>query len=128
VFFFQAEDGIRDFHVTGVQTCALPIYLDGNRAQYKGYSKEEFINNFRVDDILFEAFIDYCLANTIKLDFYAFEERIKLYIKATLAEQLFDPNVYAKIKSGRDDMLKKVLELDTPTIKQQAADKIEATN
>src|SRR5690606_22592719 len=27
VFFFQAEDGIRDFHVTGVQTCALPIYL-----------------------------------------------------------------------------------------------------
>src|SRR5690606_41074430 len=23
--FFQAEDGIRDFHVTGVQTCALPI-------------------------------------------------------------------------------------------------------
>src|SRR5690606_3537951 len=26
VFFFQAEDGIRDFHVTGVQTCALPIF------------------------------------------------------------------------------------------------------
>src|SRR5690606_41127395 len=26
VFFFQAEDGIRDFHVTGVQTCALPIW------------------------------------------------------------------------------------------------------
>src|SRR5271165_3197413 len=25
-FFFQAEDGIRDFHVTGVQTCALPIW------------------------------------------------------------------------------------------------------
>src|SRR5690606_40229913 len=24
-FFFQAEDGIRGFHVTGVQTCALPI-------------------------------------------------------------------------------------------------------
>src|SRR5690606_39801454 len=32
LFFFQAEDGIRDFHVTGVQTCALPIlhaFLDG---------------------------------------------------------------------------------------------------
>src|SRR5690606_40061945 len=26
-FFFQGEDGIRDFHVTGVQTCALPIFL-----------------------------------------------------------------------------------------------------
>src|SRR5215510_14797413 len=28
VFFFQAEDGIRDGHVTGVQTCALPICSD----------------------------------------------------------------------------------------------------
>src|SRR2546421_4721610 len=26
-FFFQAEDGIRDLIVTGVQTCALPIYI-----------------------------------------------------------------------------------------------------
>src|SRR5256885_3645492 len=25
LFFFQAEDGIRDYKVTGVQTCALPI-------------------------------------------------------------------------------------------------------
>src|SRR5690606_39335885 len=41
VFFFQAEDGIRDFHVTGVQTCALPIctkaevehWLDGFEAE-----------------------------------------------------------------------------------------------
>src|SRR5690349_23579429 len=29
VFFFQAEDGIRDLYVTGVQTCALPIYAGG---------------------------------------------------------------------------------------------------
>src|SRR5690625_7773863 len=26
IFFFQAEEGIRDGHVTGVHTCALPIY------------------------------------------------------------------------------------------------------
>src|SRR5438093_9756027 len=29
-FFFQAEDGIRDWSVTGVQTCALPILADMN--------------------------------------------------------------------------------------------------
>src|ERR1022692_5178905 len=29
VFFFQAEDGIRDYKVTGVQTCALPICRRG---------------------------------------------------------------------------------------------------
>src|SRR5256885_8093123 len=27
-FFFQAEDGIRDYKVTGVQTCALPISFE----------------------------------------------------------------------------------------------------
>src|SRR2546427_1361897 len=31
-FFFQAEDGIRDLTVTGVQTCALPIFLIGLNA------------------------------------------------------------------------------------------------
>src|SRR2546427_2239485 len=32
-FFFQAEDGIRDLTVTGVQTCALPISRQGQRAR-----------------------------------------------------------------------------------------------
>src|SRR5256885_5829819 len=38
VFFFQAEDGIRDYKVTGVQTCALPIFkrvLETGRADLK---------------------------------------------------------------------------------------------
>src|SRR5205807_8094772 len=33
-FFFQAEDGIRDYKVTGVQTCALPISSDGGVFNY----------------------------------------------------------------------------------------------
>src|SRR5256885_6705547 len=32
LFFFQAEDGIRDYKVTGVQTCALPIFVGGEVA------------------------------------------------------------------------------------------------
>ena len=42
VFFFQAEDGIRDRLVTGVQTCALPILFysspwgNGDRGRYRG--------------------------------------------------------------------------------------------
>mgnify|MGYP007026219635 CR=1 FL=1 len=35
VFFFQAEDGIRDYDVTGVQTCALPIF-DPRRSESAG--------------------------------------------------------------------------------------------
>src|SRR5256885_6626159 len=35
-FFFQAEDGIRDYKVTGVQTCALPICAAGGAAAAAG--------------------------------------------------------------------------------------------
>src|SRR6266496_4511079 len=38
-FFFQAEDGIRDLYVTGVQTCALPISLDGKAKELQGIGK-----------------------------------------------------------------------------------------
>src|SRR5204862_2544370 len=33
IFFFQAEDGIRDLYVTGVQTCALPISQISQRSR-----------------------------------------------------------------------------------------------
>src|SRR5688572_32737580 len=54
-FFFQAEDGIRDLTVTGVQTCALPIYLadypcDAHLARYKGPSVRAFLNLYREDE------------------------------------------------------------------------------
>src|SRR5207302_3634364 len=44
-FFFQAEDGIRDFHVTGVQTCALPICNCG----YHGIERARPIGGNRLE-------------------------------------------------------------------------------
>src|SRR5439155_17733777 len=49
-FFFQAEDGIRDGHVTGVQTCALPISNDSARRAgffpiYRDSGIIQFISN-----------------------------------------------------------------------------------
>src|SRR5690606_41046172 len=48
-FLFRAEDRIRDFHVTGVQTCALPIFANRtlwpamhDRADLIEYQPEEF--------------------------------------------------------------------------------------
>src|SRR5438093_7916839 len=38
-FFFQAEDGIRDWSVTGVQTCALPIFFAAVSALWRIYQK-----------------------------------------------------------------------------------------
>src|SRR5690606_39893224 len=41
-FFFQAEDGIRDFHVTRVQTCALPIFEKKNALVIDIKGKDNF--------------------------------------------------------------------------------------
>ena len=40
-FFFQAEDGIRDVAVTGVQTCALPIYPKEYTVDISSFSIDE---------------------------------------------------------------------------------------
>src|SRR5438046_8935630 len=47
VFFFQAEDGIRDWSVTGVQTCALPICL--RRLRDAGILRGERARRFDVE-------------------------------------------------------------------------------
>src|SRR5690606_40013531 len=49
-FFFQAEDGIRDFHVTGVQTCALPISNQGVASELRG----ERVRTYRSETLIAE--------------------------------------------------------------------------
>src|SRR5690625_6859778 len=40
IFFFQAEDGIRDGHVTRVQTCALPIFEEPFEGLLRAFRQE----------------------------------------------------------------------------------------
>src|ERR1022692_3571352 len=49
-FFFQAEDGIRDYKVTGVQTCALPIAFKDGTLYIAELSKISKID--KVEDVL----------------------------------------------------------------------------
>src|SRR5256884_2284538 len=42
-FFFQAEDGIRDVAVTGVQTCALPIFFQVKTTQRVPVSEDAYL-------------------------------------------------------------------------------------
>src|SRR5688572_637717 len=54
-FFFQAEDGIRDLTVTGVQTCALPIYRAATLAEVERQVRQgtevlDFENRYRHKD------------------------------------------------------------------------------
>ena len=63
-FFFQAEDGIRDDLVTGVQTCALPIYkqLKNNLKSAKptkGSTYEEHELYYDAYDLVYNTVNDY---------------------------------------------------------------------
>src|SRR3712207_8475125 len=49
-FFFQAEDGIRDIGVTGVQTCALPISERHPALEREGVDALRAVGRRRVDD------------------------------------------------------------------------------
>ncbi|MEM9143709.1 MAG: S41 family peptidase [Bacteroidota bacterium] len=122
------EEAVESMDSLGFLSFFVFEHLDENRAQYKEWSRPLFLKEFRVDDILFEKFVDYSITRNLKMDFYAFENRIKLYLKAALAEQLFGPNVHALIKADADPMLQKVLDLDRPTIRQGEAEQIEAVN
>ncbi|MAU14858.1 MAG: peptidase S41 [Muricauda sp.] len=93
-------------------------HLEEDRTMYDGYTQNQFLNEFSVDDILFDKFIQFVLDRKVKLDFYAHEDKIKAYIKANIAEQLFSPNLSAQIKGEFDPMLKKVKELDKAIIDQ----------
>src|SRR5690606_39767844 len=58
-FFFQAEDGIRDFHVTGVQTCALPICSYVRSEKNETYYDAE---NVQIDEVYYHVLEDQAAA------------------------------------------------------------------
>lgn len=122
------EEAIKSMDNLGFLSFFVFEYLDGDRHRFDDYSQDEFVNDYKVDDILFERFVDYSIERGLKMDFYDSEDQLKLYIKAALADQLFGANIHAKIKGSSDAMLKKVLELDSPIVKQGEVDKIDATN
>src|SRR5699024_12013166 len=81
-FFFQAEDGIRDRNVTGVQTCALPIFL----ASYMREKSENESLEDHLDKIVFKD-VDGKEIYPDRLDVEGFEEFIERYKKGLVIEE-----------------------------------------
>src|SRR5690606_6567456 len=74
VCFFRAEDGIRGFHVTGVQTCALPISAaprSGASPGWHGWCAPAFFHGARIVSRLFKwsllALLSLCLLLVVGL-------------------------------------------------------------
>ena len=122
------EEAVESMDSLGYLSFFIFEHLDSHRQDYADYSRTEFIENFKVDDILFSEFVQYSIARKLNMDFYSYEDNIKLYLKAALADQLFDANLHAKIKSSEDLMLRQVLELDNPVVRQEEAERLETIN
>ena len=76
-FFFQAEDGIRDYDVTGVQTCALPISKSASKLSLiqnidKKIPLDEIINSKGVEfsQLLFELESIVFSGTKLNIDYY----------------------------------------------------------
>jgi len=86
--------------------------LDKDRTPYQNMSQEDFVNNYIVTDDDLERFTEYINRRTrYKITFVAYREEVKLYLKATLAEQLFGTEAHMQVLNTNDAMLKKVFEL-----------------
>ncbi|MEP2238867.1 MAG: S41 family peptidase [Maribacter sp.] len=122
------EEAVESMDNLGFLSFFVFEHLDEDRERYAQYTQEEFVNEFRVDDILFEKFVAYSVDRNLRMNFYDYEQSIKRFLKANIAEQLFNTNIHAKIKADEDLMLQKILELDGGVIQQEESAEINASN
>ncbi len=99
-------------------------HLEEDRTRYSEFSTpEEFLKGFTTDDILFDQLMEFMSRyNNFGLNLYEYEDQLKLYIKAAIAEQLFSPDLKAEILAPTDPMLQKVISLDNPSIQNSRTD------
>lgn len=88
--------------------------LEKDRTLYSKLKENDFINNYVVEDSIvtqYEIFLKQKTESNIV--FVTYIEEVKHYIKANLAQQLFGGSTYNKVLSKYDNMIEKVLELET---------------
>lgn len=87
-------------------------HLDTDRGLYKGLSQERFFNEVEISEELVDGFINYAVNDRkLNLDFSPYRQKLKKYLKAAIAEQLFGLNAHDQIVNSDDTMIKKVIEL-----------------
>ena len=122
------EQAILSMDSSGLMGQFIFRYLENDRSRFKDYPRYEFIDEYRVDDILFERFIDFTLDRKIKIDFYAHENQIKTYLKANIAEQLYSVDLAAEIRGSHDKMLKRIIRLDEDVMLTEKANSLSTSD
>ena len=86
--------------------------LEKDRHAYDSISRDEFITYFQFDDDMVLQFQDYLNEKTkANITFVAYNEEVKQYIKATLADQLFGNGAFEEVINQSDIMIEEVIAL-----------------
>lgn len=86
--------------------------LEKDRQAYSAISRQDFIDTFEVDESLVYDFQDYLnIRIESKLAFVGYQDKVKHYLKATLADQLYGRGAFEEVINKYDIMIEKVLEL-----------------
>lgn len=86
--------------------------LDKDRTLYENIKREDFINTFNVGDDLVFAFQDYLnVRMESKITFVAYQDEVRHYLKATLADQLFGNGAFEEVFNQNDNMIDTLIKL-----------------
>src|SRR2546429_1527567 len=107
-FFFQAEDGIRDVAVTGVQTCALPIFGVGLGAELVAVGEERLLE---LPEVLDDPVQDDC--DPARL---AARERMRVYLGDTTRSEEHTSELQSRLHIVCRLLLEKHTHRATPTV------------
>lgn len=106
------NETIKRIMATGIMSYFVFEDLDKDRSKYEDINEEDFINNFEISDTLLNRFNEYLNSRTrYKITFVAYNDEVKLLIKATLAEQLFGTKAYEQVINANDVMIEKIKQL-----------------
>ncbi|MBT8260731.1 MAG: S41 family peptidase [Flavobacteriaceae bacterium] len=91
---------------SGIMNYFVFEFLDKDRRQFASFSEEDFINTYNVSDKTLQDFSDYLNERARhKIIFVAYNDEVKLYLKAILAEQLFGTEAYSRVLNTNNPMI-----------------------
>ncbi|MEL4307175.1 S41 family peptidase [Joostella sp. CR20] len=120
----QEEAWVNTILDSGFMSFFVFEYLDQHRNTYAETSEETFINTVSIDDTLVDDFIYYADDRGLRINLEPYRDNLKLYIKATLAEQLYGENAQQQVLKVNDPMLNALIHIDDV----QTEEKLEASD
>ncbi|RZS99009.1 S41 family peptidase [Aquimarina brevivitae] len=85
--------------------------LDKKRGYYNALPKNEFVTTFEVNTELVDGFMTYLQRRNIEVELTNYEEQLRKFLKAAMAQQLYGTDLFEKILNQDDKMIKKVISL-----------------